>query len=105
MKKKSKKEIIRQCISCRTPLPKNCLIRLTKVTGIEGKGKTSIIVNPNKFELGRSVYLCKKTNCINAAVKGKKIAKMLKVPISLIDEKLTENIEKFIVKGGEKLLV
>ena len=100
MKKKSKKEITRQCISCRTPLVRNYLIRLTKVN--DTNGKSNIVVNPNKFKLGRSVYLCKKLNCIQAAIKGKKISKMLKVPINLIDEKIVESIEEFILKGGEK---
>ena len=101
-KKKNKKEIMRQCISCRTPLTRNYLIRLTKV--IDTNGKLTIVVNPNKFELGRSVYLCKKANCVYTALKGKKISKMLKTSINLIDKKVIENIEQCIEKGGEKIV-
>lgn len=102
MKKKNKKEIIRQCISCRTPLARNYLIRLTRV--IDANGELTIIVNPNKFELGRSIYLCKKANCVHIALKGKKISKMLKISINSIDKQVIENIEKCIEKGGEKIV-
>ena len=39
----------------------------------------TIIVNPSRYQFGRSVYLCKSTNCIKAAIKEKKLVKMLKV--------------------------
>ena len=37
-----------------------------------------IVLNPNRYELGRSAYVCKSDECIKIAVKGKKILKMLR---------------------------
>ncbi len=63
------------------------LIRLTKIENeiLEIK---EVIVNPDRFQLGRSIYLCKSAQCINLAIKEKKIQKMLRTS--------TENIEKVI---------
>lgn len=63
------------------------LIRLTKIKNeiLEIK---EVVVNPDRFQLGRSVYLCKSAQCINLAIKEKKIQKMLRTS--------TENIEKVI---------
>ena len=47
-------------------------IRLTKCF-------EEVVLNPSKFQLGRSVYICKSKGCINLALKEKKILKMLRV--------------------------
>lgn len=57
-----------------------------------------IIINPNRNQIGRSVYICKKKKCIDIAIKGKKITKMLKVQQDLMNEDLIN-----ILKGGELL--
>ena len=37
-----------------------------------------ILINPDNFHFGRSVYICKCENCINAAFKKDKASKNLK---------------------------
>ena len=61
-------------------------IRLTKCS-------EEIVLNPNKFQLGRSVYLCKSAGCINLAIKEKKIPKMLRVSLKSL-EKIIPKLEE-----------
>ncbi len=69
------KSPLRQCISCRKQLSRNGFIRLTKVHD----DSCRIIINPTKYFFGRSAYICSSTDCIKAALKQKKIEKMLRV--------------------------
>ena len=62
-------------------------IRLTKCS-------EEIILNPNKFQLGRSAYLCKSDRCIDLAIKEKKIPKMLRVSLKSV-EKIIPKLEEF----------
>ena len=84
-----KKPLIRQCISCRTQLPRDNFIRLTKafdsVTSSE-----KILISPDKFHFGRSAYVCKSINCINIAMKEKKIAKMLRASVKSLENILPQ---------------
>ncbi|MBI2996749.1 MAG: YlxR family protein [Candidatus Melainabacteria bacterium] len=81
MKNQNHKNLIRQCITCRKQSTQSDLIRLTKIHDL-GSGLEQIILNPNKYQLGRSIYLCKNSDCVNKAIKEKKLQKMLKVPAS-----------------------
>ena len=42
-------------------------------------GTEKLILNPNIYNFGRSAYICKSNDCINLAIKDKKIIKVLKV--------------------------
>lgn len=66
---------------------RNELIRLTKCSG-------EIVLNPGRFQLGRSVYLCKSTTCINLAIKEKRIPKMLRVSLRSL-ENVIPKLEEF----------
>ena len=46
---------------------------------------------------GRGTYICKDEECLNKAIKNKRIKKVFEMEI---DENLYENIRKFI-NGGE----
>jgi len=60
---------------------------LTKCSG-------EIVLNPGRFQLGRSVYLCKSTTCINLAIKEKRIPKMLRVSLRSL-ENVIPKLEEF----------
>ncbi len=75
-----KKPLTRQCISCRKQLTRDNFIRLTKAFDL-ANGSEGILINPDRLHFGRSAYICKSTDCINSAIKEKKIAKMLRAPI------------------------
>ncbi|MBI1858250.1 MAG: YlxR family protein [Candidatus Melainabacteria bacterium] len=90
----NQKEKIRQCISCRLQFPRRNLLRITRVLEYDnGKLKAKIVINPNKHQFGRSVYLCKNPACITAAIKNKKIPKMLRTSNSLLDDNCLTDIE------------
>ena len=67
-------------------------IRLTKISNLVS-GLEEVVLNPNKFQLGRSVYLCKSAGCIDLAIKEKKISKMLRVSPKSV-EKIIPTLEE-----------
>jgi len=84
-----KKVPMRTCVGCSSVKPKKELIRIVrKPTGevqIDFKGKVS----------GRGAYICPNLECLNAAIKNKRIEKGLEVKISdEIYQKLREELEK-----------
>ncbi len=81
---KQNKKFLRQCISCKTFKDKSDLIRITKeyTTG-------EIKLNNNSSIEGRSVYICKNSECVENAFKKKKIDILLK---SESDDNLKETL-------------
>ena len=79
---KQDRKFLRQCVFCRTYKSKEELIRITK--SLEGAIK---INNDNEIN-GRSVYICKNAECIQNALKKKKIENSLKsnLPESIKEE-------------------
>ena len=52
---------MRQCISCKQQFLRETLIRILK------ESKTgNLILEPDKYKDGRSIYLCKNQECVNA---------------------------------------
>jgi len=88
---------VRHCISCRKEFDRDRdrdrLVKVTRVYSLE-KTLEKVIVNPSKFELGRSAYICKTKECITLAVKEKKIARMLKVSAKSV-ENIVPELEKY----------
>lgn len=74
---KQDKKFLRQCICCREFNEKESLIRITR----DFKTKEAKI---NQFAeiQGRSVYICKKEECVEKALKKKKIEHFLSVNLS-----------------------
>ena len=72
-------------------------IRLTKCS--EG-----VVLNPNRFQLGRSAYICKSTSCINLAVKEKKILKMLRVSLKSVEKTILQ-LEEFSAQNSSSLRI
>ena len=70
---KSDKKFKRQCCSCRQIKEKNELVRITK----EAKTDSLFLNTENKVH-GRSVYICKNIECLEKALKKKKIESSLK---------------------------
>ena len=77
-------EIQRKCASCRTLKNREELIKITKLqNGL-------LKLNPTSKELGRSIYICKNSNCIKTFIKKK----MLKVGLKYSNQEEIERIEK-----------
>lgn len=81
----------RTCIGCNSKKDKKDLIRVVK----NKDGEISIDLTGKKD--GRGIYLCKSEECLNKAIKNKRISKTFEMEI---DENIYENLRKFI-NGGE----
>ena len=68
----------RKCIACGELKPKRELIRITKE-----HTSGDIVVEPNSKTFGRSAYLCYNQECINNALKKKKLNKALRTSADL----------------------
>ncbi|MBO5738022.1 YlxR family protein [bacterium] len=68
---------LRKCIICGDYKPQKSFIKITR-----NHCNNEIIVNPNSKIFGRSAYLCYNQNCIEQAIKKKKINKALKISMS-----------------------
>ena len=64
----------RKCCACNTKKDKKEFIKITKDYKTD-----EIIINPDKFHFGRSLYICKSKSCIDTAFKKDRIAKNLKI--------------------------
>ena len=62
---KSDKKFKRKCVACSCFKDKEDLIKITKTKDGE------IILNPNSHQFGRSIYICKSSECIKSAIKNK----------------------------------
>lgn len=71
----SKHTPIRTCVACRTAAPKRGLMRVVRTP--EG----AVVVDPTGKMAGRGAYLCRSVSCVQAALKGKKLERSLKVPL------------------------
>ena len=72
------KETLRKCVACGELFPRNTMIKITKHCF-----SSDVIVNPDSKTFGRSAYLCYNQNCIEQAIKKKKINKALKISMSV----------------------
>ena len=68
------KEILRKCVGCGVLRPREYMIKITKEHSTE-----KVVVNPNSKTFGRSVYLCYNQNCIEQALKKRKLNRTLKI--------------------------
>lgn len=76
----------RKCVACGEIKPREEMIKITKeyVSG-------ELVLNPDSKTFGRSAYLCYNQNCIEQALKKKKINKALKINMGLDLKGLLEN--------------
>ena len=72
------KETLRKCVGCGTFKPREDMIKITKEHSTE-----QVVVNPNSKTFGRSAYLCYNQNCIEQALKKKKINRVLKISTNI----------------------
>lgn len=86
---KKKKIPIRKCVACSEGKPKKELIRIVKTT--EGDVKVDLTGKVN----GRGTYICPTIECLELAIKSKKISRNLDVEITdSIYVELKEVIER-----------
>ena len=81
----------RTCIGCNSKKDKKDLIRVVK----NKDGKISIDLTGKKD--GRGIYICKSEECLNKAIKNKRISRTFEMEI---EKSIYENLRNYI-NGGE----
>lgn len=87
MQKKTKKMPQRRCVGCYESKNKLDLIRIVRTP--EGDYK----IDPSGKLSGRGAYICKNTECLEKAYKGKKLERSFKEKIS---NDIYENLKQLI---------
>ncbi len=86
----------RTCTGCREVKPKKALIRIVRTP------EKTIIVDPSGKANGRGAYICPRKECLEAAIKSKRLSKALEVEIRPEELKnLEEELEALIEASGE----
>ncbi|NMD42573.1 MAG: YlxR family protein [Firmicutes bacterium] len=67
---------LRICVGCRTKKPKRELIRLVRTP--EGE----LRLDPGGKISGRGAYICRQQSCLEEALKGRRLEKNLRHPLS-----------------------
>lgn len=81
----------RTCIGCNLKKDKKDLIRIVK--NKDGEIKVDL---ERKLD-GRGTYICKNEECLNKAIKNKKLSKSLDIKL---EDNIVENLRE-IINGGE----
>ncbi|HOV78728.1 MAG TPA: YlxR family protein [Bacillota bacterium] len=68
---KVKKIPMRMCVGCQEMKPKKQLIRIVRTPD------EKIEIDPTGKRSGRGVYICPESECLNKAIKGKRLEKAL----------------------------
>lgn len=77
----------RMCVGCQTMVNKKELIRVVRTP--EGE----VLIDPTGKKSGRGAYICKNMECLEKAIKGKRLEKALETTISPeIYEQLKEQL-------------
>lgn len=81
----------RTCVGCREVKQKKALIRIVRTP------ESTVIVDPTGKANGRGAYICPRSECLEAAVKSKRLTRALEINISPEDlERIKRDIEALI---------
>ena len=86
-----KKKPQRTCMGCNSKKDKNELIRIVK------NNKNEITVDKTGKQEGRGAYICNNMECLEKAIKSRRIEKAIEAKIS---DEVFEQI-KSLINGGE----
>ena len=98
---KQKKIPLRKCTGCNEMKPKKELIRVVKLPDTVGENgevtaKGSIELDFTGKKPGRGAYICNSSECLNKAVKGKRLEKAFS---SAIPSEVYKNLKEALEKG------
>lgn len=86
---KLKKIPQRMCVGCHEMKPKKELIRIVRTP------QESVELDPTGKRSGRGAYICPQKECLQKAIKGKRLEKALEKPIS---KEMLDTLEQGLVK-------
>jgi len=85
----------RTCIGCRRKNDQDLLIRISRDSNGE------IVLSPEKHRTGRGAYVCLRAECVEAALKGDRLGRALKWPVSPEDKAILKQALGDIAKTIE----
>ena len=88
-----KKLPVRLCVGCQEPHTKREMIRIVKSPEVE------FSVDATGKKSGRGAYICKKAECLEAAIRQHRLEKSFKCPI---DNSVYEQLKEEFAKLDEK---
>lgn len=98
---KQKKIPLRKCTGCNEMKPKKELIRVVKLP--DAVNENGEVVAKGNIELdftgkkpGRGAYICPSIDCLNQAIKGKRLEKAFS---SAIPQEVYDNLKEALLKG------
>lgn len=86
---KVKKVPLRMCICCQEMKPKRELTRVVRTP------QETVEIDPTGKKPGRGAYICPNPDCLQKAVKGKRLERSLECPIS---PEIIETLKQGMVK-------
>lgn len=82
--KKASSLVIRKCCACGKISDRNDFIRI-----LREYNSGEYIITPNNMQFGRSIYLCKNTDCLKIAIKKKRLKNLSNEQISFLKQELS----------------
>ena len=89
-----KKVVTRTCIGCNEKRDKKELLRIVK------NKENEISIDKTGKKEGRGAYICKNKECLEKAIKNRKLEKSFKMKIS---EEVYENLRDMMINGGDAI--
>lgn len=89
-----KKVVTRTCIGCNEKRDKKELLRIVK------NKENEISIDKTGKKEGRGAYICKDKECLEKAIKNRKLEKSFKMKIS---EEVYENLRDMMINGGDAI--
>ena len=89
-----KKVVTRTCIGCNEKREKKELLRIVK------NKEAEISIDKTGKKEGRGAYICKDKECMEKAIKNRKLEKSFKMKIS---EEVYENLRDMMINGGDAI--
>ena len=89
-----KKIVTRTCIGCNEKREKKELLRIVK------NKEAEISIDKTGKKEGRGAYICKDKECMEKAIKNRKLEKSFKMKIS---EEVYENLRDMMINGGDAI--
>lgn len=84
-----KKVPLRMCVGCQEMRPKKELIRVVRTP------QDTVEIDPTGKRSGRGAYICPRRECLQKAVKGKRLEKALQRPVAPeIIQSLAEGLQE-----------
>ncbi|MDH7480945.1 MAG: YlxR family protein [Armatimonadota bacterium] len=85
---------IRTCVACRTSGEKKSLIRIVRTS--EGR----VVIDATGKLPGRGAYVCPSVNCLNKAIKEKRLSRALRIEVP---EEVIQEAKQIVSQGSEEM--